>query len=546
MHTAQSFATGEAAGSLQEALLVIDQGASQPCISTAGIQCWRSEALYMVGRYQDACLAADECVRSTGPAAADVLAHAHLVRGCSLAVLGSTEASRDALQASYEVRRLYCSIGLYRSATRISKRHSRSTWSVHLMIATPVVMPPLLLQAVRTTQSEDSTAFAQHMSRLGEHLGFRNSFATATALLEHALTSVTAPLTGDSTDVARLLASSQQHRLLGQHRLRMQEVHVAEGHASDALHAALAACKCQGSELNPAHPWDSSLLQPMQQPSALASQLKAMPEGPHLTGLVARSTATTAAEALVLLSCVTAARDCSGAVMHALNAVTCARFAAAGGKDALVVRAQAQLCSCTVVGLATRLQAPREPNQAPGSEPQRRAQKEHCAEDQPGARRAAWATPGLPAQRHVSAALQPDMVVPQLAAEHTSDQSGAVHSPAGMAPHGHSATPTSMASWCSVDSAAGGEIEADTMDAPPRDARTDTGLQACAERLAKCSSWLRKQGADLHEPLLSSMVDEAHLASCRVRAHVGLHLHTLRCVLELQPPCCRQLQGQSN
>ena len=94
----------QARTAVQDALLATDQSLRRTCVSAIGPQCWRSEALYALGRFEDACAAAGACAQFAEGAAPNLIAHALLVRARSLAALGRQLESWDLLQASAEVR----------------------------------------------------------------------------------------------------------------------------------------------------------------------------------------------------------------------------------------------------------------------------------------------------------------------------------------------------------------------------------------------------------------------------------------------------------
>jgi hypothetical protein len=381
-----------------------------------------------------------------------------------------------------------------------------------------------MVQIVQVAFGDKSRELADHLELVGNYLSRNHKFTRARTLFDHSLLARKGMCHATNCSFAAALQYSRSHTLLAQHMLRLHQHAEGGVHALEALRLCIKVMHPECTRLPTAHRWTAGLLESLFTSSQHQRELSAaVPRSQaKLKNFVVRQAAENAAEAFILLSKVVLMQERGVlAVTYALNSSVCARFAS-GAKSHLVARAQAQLCSCTVVGLADRLQLPLPPRATPsmcaqlGLDGDRQIQ--HMCSMAPFAQAApdfleqsAHACPDKENGMHGS--IQKGVtVVPRLPLDKTKSTSTAglaVQLAGQVSPRlsGRRQSLTSRLSICSATS----DVSACSDILAGADNSTDQGLQPCVSRLSKCISSLSKAQKVDPEALARALMDLAHL-----------------------------------
>jgi hypothetical protein len=386
------------------------------------------------------------------------------------------------------------------------------------------------MQIVQVAFGDKSRELADHLDTIGNFLSKEHKFKRAQTLLEHSLVVRKDICHASHHTDASGLQTSYSHISLAQHMLRSHQQADGGSHAMEALKLCIGIMQADGSELPTAQRWTASMLEslckPLQHQQTLANAVTQ--SQPRLKNFVMRQAAKIAAEAFILLSSIVLMQERGVlAVTYAINAGVCARFAS-GAKNELVSRAQAQLCSCTVAGLADRLQLPLPPALIPSLSAQLNLdidrQIRHMCSMAPFAQAvpdylevSGLASPGK--ENSEDDRLQKGIVVPRLDLDKARKVSMPACTPrlAGQASPRLTGKRQSLTSRYSVCSArSDGSACSDTLAGI--DSSTDQGLQTCMNKLSKSVSTLSKAPEVNSEALAHALLDLAHLCDAMARS----------------------------
>ena len=374
---------------------------------------------------------------------------------------------------------------------------------------------------------DGSTELAAHLEAVAERHSRSIKTKRATTLLQRAVQMRTAQLQRAAPGAApHVRATGPQHALAralvlaAEHSLRSQAPRDAAVHGETALEVlatALGLTPAPGQ--SPELFWTASALQGAHAAPPLSQQLgAAAAERGALRALRTRRLADVAAAALLVLSRARLAARHADAVGPAVAARACAKFAG-GSHSLLAVAAHAQICSCTVVGLAHAADAPLQPGVPLSLRvlleqdlPQRVTALCNASlfalapAAAPAAAAAAGPFPALPSPRPALAAIAENSVC------------GAVAPLTPRSPR-DSVSRFSIASRASVDSAASIVSAASGLSAAAvlqQDSPTAAALQACSTRLKKCVVMLSQRGVGVLDELVRCRLDRAHLLLAQV------------------------------
>jgi hypothetical protein len=372
------------------------------------------------------------------------------------------------------------------------------------------------MQMVQAEFGDDSPELAAHLEVIAQHLSCDLKIKRATALLQHAITIRKAccrKATSDQGTSMRDLAHA--HALAAEHALQSLCPWDALHHAQESLHLCIGAMH-QRRHLDPDARWSTQMLASMHTLPDFSKQLEKPPDSSLMVlhALPVKKAAAVASRALIVQSKLRAAGGGVDAVTAAVNALACAKFH--GGSHSIAAAcAHAQLCACTVIELATKVESPLQPGRPLEITAQLAAhlrQRVQAMCDMPSRE----LNPDGAVTRQQSCCLASHIPCTSLL-DSPRPQSN-THSqwvlPAPRASMGRD----SSGSHTSLESIANtGQTSQDNVEVVLDHGTTAQGLQACDNRLKKCARAFLQHGPGSLEFLLRSRLDRAHLLHLLVR-----------------------------